>query len=169
MMMAASAVALIALDVALAHDHQPPRTVLRHEGRSIQDGYLLQYCWVTSVENDVALTECTDNTWAFPRRHLVDPGDRIVIRIRKPSKPQDFVVNAWPKRGNEVAGPGGEAVSLPVVMSPRTVDEEIVAWNAVFTVDEDDRHYFIRAGGTWPDEQGAEVNQDAYWLFHIRT
>ncbi|MGH2747434.1 MAG: hypothetical protein ACRDKB_05870 [Actinomycetota bacterium] len=51
----------------------------------------------------------------------------------------------------------------------RMVDGKIVAWNAVFTVDQDDRHYFIRAGGFWPDEQGAEANQDAFWLFHVRA
>lgn len=159
----------IAPGVAMGHDHRPPKTVLRHQGKPVQDGYLHQYCWVIEVEDDIATTECVDKVWDFPRRRLVDPGDRLVIRIRKPTRPTDFAVQAWPRRGDEFTGPAGDPESLPVTLRRRMVDGKIVAWNVVFTVDQEDRHYFIRAGGFWPDEQGAEANQDAFWLFHVRT
>ncbi len=156
--------------VTAAHDHRPPRTVLRHAGESVQKGQLLQYCWVTQVDDGNALSECEDRVWDFPNRDRVDPQDRLVIRIFKTTEPTSFSIEAWPERGDEITGPTGGSESLPFVLEPRVVDGEVVAWNVIFTVVETDRHYFIRAGGTWPDEQGApESNQDAYWLFHLRT
>ncbi len=98
-------------------------------------------------------------------------------RSRRPPRDPDpkaheangLAVQAWPRRGDEFSGPAGDPETLPVTLRRRMVDGKIVAWNAVFTVDQDDRHYFIRAGGFWPDEQGAEANQDAFWLFHVRA
>ena len=136
----------------------------------MQEGFLHQYCWVTQVDGDTALTECEDRIWSFPRRAVVETDRRIGIRIRKPTAPESFTLEAWPNRGDEITGPSGKPERLTVRLQPRRVDGNTVAYKAVFRVAEEGRHYFIRAFGTWPDEQGASgSNQDAAWLFHVRT
>ncbi|MGH2747435.1 MAG: hypothetical protein ACRDKB_05875 [Actinomycetota bacterium] len=100
-----ASVLALAPGVAMGHDHRPPKTVLRHQGEPVQDGYLHQYCWVIAVEDDIATTECGDNVWDFPRRRLVDPGDRLVIRIRKPTRPTDLPYRHGRGGGTSSAGP----------------------------------------------------------------
>ncbi len=44
-----------------------------------------------------------------------------------------------------------------------------MAWDAVFSVDRPDRHYYLVTEGHWQDRQGCGSCQFAFWSFHVKT
>ena len=44
-----------------------------------------------------------------------------------------------------------------------------VAWDAVFSVEEAGRDYYLVSEGHWRDSQGCRGDQFAFWSFHVQT
>ena len=90
------------------------------------------------------------------------------VRIFKIQRPDSFVVAAHSKLDRD-GQPAGAAQTLrrtpvPVVEGGRTV-----AWDAVFSVNRPDRHYYLITEGHWQDTQGCGNDQFAFWGFHVKT
>ncbi|MDQ3981497.1 MAG: hypothetical protein M3271_02310 [Actinomycetota bacterium] len=159
----AGVVALALVAPASAGDG-PPATNLRHRGRAIQKGALGSYCWSYPAGSDgTAATKCADGTWYFPRAAMAAPGG-FRIRIRKRARPTEWGIWAYRRvrRGEGWVEPVGPATRIPHRLRRFEVDGRTVAWDAIFRLREDDRHYYISASGEW--DQG-----DAHYTFHVRT
>jgi hypothetical protein len=48
-------------------------------------------------------------------------------------------------------------------------DGRTVVWDAVFSVNRPDRHYYLVTEGYWQDRQGCGSDQFAFWSFHVKT
>ena len=151
---------------AAAHDHAPPRTVLRVDGETVQRGLLGTHCWTTR-SGDGYVTGCGDSVWSFPAAEYVDPGSRVTLRIAKAQRPQELTIYAW-KRLDEHGQPAGRAIELRSRGRPVRLENRVV-WEFSFTLTDAPRHYYLDVFGVWRDQEGARVSQDASWTFHIRT
>lgn len=165
----AGMVALCTGSWAIASDHEPPVTRLRKGGTAIQKGYLLQSCWIYPSDDGQYIQACGDSKWDFPAVDRTKINRILKIRVRKAQAPTDFFIRAW-RRLDDTGTPKGKSQRIDFELAPvLSSDEDPVAWDAVFALDEPGRHFFIRAGGYWTDEEGSGGQQDAFWTFHIKT
>lgn len=151
---------------AAAHDHAPPRALLRANSETLQRGMLGTHCWTTR-SGDGYVTGCGDSVWSFPAAEYVEPGSRVTLRIAKAQRPQELTVYAW-KRLDEHGQPAGPAIQLRSTGKRVRLDTRVV-WDFTFTLSDAPRHYYIDVFGVWRDQEGARASQDASWTFHIRT
>ena len=79
--------AAIGVPAAGAHDHRPPRTALRIDGQ-IQPGVLWSSGWSQDY-GDYCSVMWSDGLPRVPRAIEHEPGEPIVIRIRKRQEPRE--------------------------------------------------------------------------------
>lgn len=148
---------------ALAHDHEPPEAELMIRGKVVQKGVLTASCWTTVPAPGQEIHRCVDSpSTTYPEKVRVAPRTRLKIRIHKAQQPQPVVLqSSRTARGDERR--------MPLFLRPVVEDGETVAWDVVFDVCHARRHYYLRLGGVWRDEEGGQSNQDAIWNFHVKT
>lgn len=153
-----------------AHDHAPPEATLRTQAGGTQEGRLNAYCWVVNVDPATGdyTQECVDAPTEYPSPVRVSSPERVRIRLHKPTRPELVVL-----RSSRTAD--GDERRLPILLKPVKDAADVVAWDVVFDVCHARRHYYLRLGAVWPDEEGAQdadgnpPSQDAIWTFHVRT
>lgn len=115
------------------------------------------------------MSHCVDNAWDFPNVDRVRADHRLKIRIKKAQKPRVFVLHAYDSV-DEHGVPQGDRQNVDLALRRVTSsDGTTVAWDAVFKLADAGRHYYLKAGGLWEDEEGSESDQDAVWTFHVKT
>jgi len=155
--------------VGLAHDHEHPTASIALRGEVLQEGYLMQYCWVTTTSDGSGqfVSKCADKPWGFPSVDKVPPLSRVRIRITKSQKPRGVLVRSY--RRLDEHGTPVRGRNLPVLLRPVMSDGQPVAWDALIDLCHADRHYYLQVAGLWTDEEGSGRDQDAVWTFHLKT
>ena len=151
--------------VAVASDHVPPEAELLANGATLQHDGPFSYCW-TSPSGDGFVTACADGILQFPAAATVRSGTVVTIRILKPKKPTELHIAAW-SRLNRHGMPAGDPTELRYKRK-RAHQDRVAGWDFSFVAANTARHYYLIVFGTWPDEDGAGL-QDASWAFHVRT
>ena len=154
---------------AVAHDHQPPETVLMKGSKELQAGRLTdEYRWsYPSRSGKACWTDEATIPLAFPRSlPTVATGSTLKVRVYKRQEPRPIVIQEIDREGQ----PRGEVAAN---MRPVARDGKTVAWDAVFTVDRPDTVYRLLAEGHWQDQdcsvEPIESDQFARWSFRLKT
>ena len=154
---------------AVAHDHQPPETVLMKGSKELQAGRLTdEYRWsYPSPSGKACWTDDATIPFAFPRSlPTVAAGSTLKVRVYKRHEPRPMVVQEIDHEGQ----PRGEVAAN---MRPVARDGKTVAWDAVFTVDRPDTVYSLLAEGHWQDRdcsvEPIEADQFTRWSFRLKT
>jgi hypothetical protein len=160
---------LLALGTAQAHDHQMPQTVLKKGAKNLQAGIPVgESSWDRLTGDDECLNVSTIYRMRFPETDRVAAGSKLRVRVSKEQRPDSFEVAAY-RTLDEEGEPSGEGRLLKRSLKPVTVDGRTVAWDAVFSVNRPDRHYYLVSEGRWQDSEGCGNEQFAYWSFHVKT
>jgi hypothetical protein len=162
------AITALVATAAWAHDHKPPKSVLRVQGEK-QVGILGTYCWTSpGDEPDTYNMLCIDAIPSWPRAVKADPGRTTKVRFNSSTKPDDLSIAYW-KRVDANGSPQGEATTLETTLEPvMNAEGETVAWRLVFKLPESGRHLYLHAAGYWQDQDGSGNPQDASWTYHVR-
>lgn len=147
---------------ATADDHRPPRITLER-GEKSQRGRLGSYCWIRP-SNGGFLEECGDSDFSF-QSGLPARGKRFTLVIHRDTEPDSFEIHRW-KRVGKRGRPKGEAIPVQIDLHASTEGSETV-WSGRFWIPDHSRHAYLRAWGTWADEDTG-FTQDAEWFFHVR-
>ena len=146
---------------ALADERRPPRGVLRDDGSAAQTGTIWSYCWSYSPGGDTGWTGCADGWYSWPNAARVDAGERLALRWRTTDRPRRIALATYEDvRGDD--RPKGTREHLDYRLKAVRSRGEVVAWEALFELDEAGRHYYIDAYVVW--NQG-----DVSYTFHART
>ena len=157
LVLAAGALTVVGQSPALARDGGPPTTVLKKGQRTLQKGNQGSYCWSSGPDSGM----CVDAVSDYPVADRVEEGSKLYIRISKAQRPRSFDLAAYRKVDrNEY--PVGRPQDVPFSWRPVMRDGERIAWDAVFELDQPDRHYYLDAFGIWKEG-------DSSWSFHAKT
>lgn len=165
---ALAGVVLVSQRPAEAHDHEVPDTVLKKDGRNLQAGRRVNESSWDRPSGDGCVNQSVIYAPGFPDVDRVAAGSELSVRIFKAQRPDSFDVAAYPKADRE-GQPAGRALLLPVVLERVVKNGRTVAWDAVFSVNRPDRHYYLVTEGHWQDRQGCGNDQFAFWSFHVKT
>jgi hypothetical protein len=130
----------------------PPDAILKQGNKILQDGRLISYCWMDG---------CADGVSNYPSAVLVEPGNRLHIRLSENRRPVQFSLGSR-------RSPDGQWRRIDTTLRRVERDGKTVAWDAYFRLEHPDRHYFMDAFGVWKDDGGTERG-DASWQFHLKT
>jgi hypothetical protein len=90
------------------------------------------------------------------------------VRISKAQRPDSFTVNAH-REVDEEGFPVDEPQPLRRTLDPVVRGGRTVAWDARFRVRQPSRDYYLVTEGHWRDREGCDVDQYAFWSFHVET
>ncbi len=160
---------------AEAHDHRIPDTVLKKGAKNLQTGRrVIDSRWSSpSGDECVSITtyytfDLPGDKFNYPEAHRVAASRELRVRIFKAQRPDFFSVAAYPKIDGH-GNPSGQGRLLERTLKRVVIDGKTVAWDAVFSVDRPDRHYYLIGEGHWQDRQGCGGDQHAHWSFHVKT
>lgn len=165
---------LVAPPPAAASDHAVPRAILKiDDDRQMGSVYDSQWIAPDSEDERFCSTTFESSLNRFPRRTLVFPEsvNQGRIRIRKPTRPTEVLLQAW-KKVDSKRRPTGDPTAIPFMVSPHIVDNETRAWDITFILPTSTSIYLeIEAG--WSDEEGCVPPPDigsqyVIWRFHAR-
>jgi hypothetical protein len=157
---------------ASAHDHRPPRALMRSEHER-QEGRPLESFWTTPDGDELCLDQEASNSLRFPRRLVSTPGATATVVLSKKTRPVSVEVDAWHQVKSD-GSPKGDPTPVEHIVAPKVKDGQTVAWKVVFMTEPTPRHYYTRLQARWQDEEGCGGNPDlgfqhASWTFHLRT
>ena len=159
---------LLASGTAQAHDHLVPDTVLKKGARELQAGTkVYESVWIRP-SSDLCEHQSTIYRTRFPETDTVRAGSKLRVRVFKAQRPDSFGVAAYRALDKE-GEPSGEARLLSRSLERVVVDGKTVAWDAVFSVKNPGRDYYLISEGRWQDREGCGGDQFAFWSFHVRT
>ncbi|HEV2743032.1 MAG TPA: hypothetical protein VGV91_07760 [Rubrobacter sp.] len=154
---------------AVAHDHEPPKTVLMKGSKELQAGRLTdEYRWsYPSPNGKVCWTDEATIPFAFPKSlPTVVAGSTLKVRVYKRHEPMSLLIQEIDLQGQ----PRGEVAAK---MRPVVRDGKTVAWDAVFTVDRPNALYRLMVDGHWQDRDCSvgpiDPDQFARWTFRLKT
>jgi len=151
---------------AAAHDHEPPKVMLKSRENS-QKALLGTYCWVKATgEPGLFLSQCADATWSFPRAREARAGRKARIRFYKAQPPKNLSLRRW-RQLNSSGSPRGRGRSVHYELFKRTLYGEVV-YDAAFRLPRKNGHVYFAALAKWDDIEGSGSEQDAYWTFHLK-
>ncbi|HET7481389.1 MAG TPA: hypothetical protein VFK89_00875 [Actinomycetota bacterium] len=157
--------ALIA-ESASAHDHKPPRVVLR-SGHAEQRARLGTYCWTSAAdEPGFFSTICADAVWSFPRAERAKAGKTATITIYKTTAADKLHLTRW-RSVDENGYPMGDGRRIRYDVAPTTIDGSI-AYEVTFELPSRPGHLYIDMFGRWADTEGAGNEQDADYTMHLK-
>lgn len=160
---------LLASGQAYAHDHQVPDTVLKKGAKELQTGTrVFESSWNATAGGNECVNESVIYRTRFPEADTVAAGSKLRVRISKRQKPDSFEIAAY-RALDEEGEPGGEARLLKRTLERVVVDGKTVAWEAVFSVKNPGRDYYLISEGHWQDREGCGGDQYAFWSFHVET
>lgn len=152
-----------------AHDHRIPETVLKKGPQDLQTGLrVAESFWSHSTAGGGCAGAFTDYVFRFPAVDRVAAGRALHVRIFKAQRPDSFTVNAHRKVKDD-GFPVGEPQPLRRTLEPVLRQGKRVAWDAKFRVNQPSRDYYLVTEGHWRDREGCDVDQYAYWSFHVET
>ena len=159
---------LLASGTARAHDHLVPDTVLKKGTRELQAGTkVYESVWIRP-SSDLCEHQSTIYRTRFPETDTVRAGSKLRVRVSKAQRPDSFEVAAYRALDKE-GEPSGEARLLSRSLERVVVDGKTVAWDAVFSVKNPGRNYYLVSEGHWQDKEGCNADQYAFWSFHVQT
>lgn len=154
---------------AEAHDHRIPATVLKKGARELQAGTkVFESSWNAPAVGGGCVTQATIYRTRFPEADSVPAGTELSVRVSKAQRPDSFEVVAY-KALDENGEPAGDGRPLKRSLERVVRGGETVAWDAVFTVKNPGRDYYLVSEGHWQDSDGCRGDQFAFWSFHVRT
>jgi len=160
---------LLASGAAQAHDHQIPNTVLKKGAKELQAGLLVnESSWNRSAGDGLCENQNTLYRTRFPETDKVAAGAKLRVRILKVQRPDSFGIAAY-RAVDENGDPSGEARLLKRSLERVIRDGRTVAWDAVFSVKNPGRDYYLVSEGHWQDREGCGGDQYAFWSFHVKT
>jgi hypothetical protein len=167
---AALMAALAASTPASAHDHEIPQTILKKGAKGLQVGTrVIESSWVHPAGENECVQVTAFYDFRYPRVDHVAAGSKLRVRIFKAQRPDSFEIGAYPKV-DEKGQPAGEGQRLQRTLEPVVRDGKRVGWDAIFSVERPDRHYYLIGAGRWQDRDGCgNAEQYAYWSFHVKT
>jgi hypothetical protein len=149
-----------------AHDHRPPRAVLRHGGLQ-QEGRLVRLHWSSSIEDGGCVSSLVLADVEYPERGLpVGEGRfRATLRLSSPERPAELAVVAREGRGDD-GRTLGRRRDVRINLRPRRPNDRVIGWTAVLRsrVRQD---LYLKITGTWKDREGCLGSQRATWAFHV--
>ena len=159
---------LLAQGPAQAHDHRIPATVLMKSARELQASTrVFESSW-TRPSGDLCEHQTTFYRTRFPETDGVAAGTRLRVRISKAQRPDSFDIIAYHAL-DEAGEPSGEARPLGRSLERVVRDGKTVGWDAVFSVKDAGRDYYLISEGHWREREGCGGDQYAFWSFHVRT
>ncbi len=154
---------------AEAHDHRIPETVLKKGTRDLQTGLrVAESFWSRSIPGGGCKGAYTDYVFRYPKVDRVAAGSELRVRIFKTQRPDSFTVSAH-RRVADDGFPLGDPQPLRRTLEPVVRGGERVAWDARFRVNRPSRDYYLLTEGHWRDREGCDIDQYAFWSFHVRT
>jgi hypothetical protein len=166
----------------------PPKFALLKGETVIQKGLKSSTCWDywKEIEESEAKAGakaegawqgwCADYFYDFPRRAvLVHAGSTLHIRLYKPQRPDGVQLAAYPGFDEgSVPGPAGNPIGkrqrLHTTLRPVQRDDETVAWDVFFRVNQSERHYYLDIWVVWERVPGTHISHgDRSWTFHVKT
>jgi hypothetical protein len=160
---------LLASGAAQAHDHQIPNTVLKKGAKELQAGTLVkESSWNAPAGGNECVNESAIYRTRFPEADTVAAGAKLRVRVSKAQRPDSFEIAAY-RAVDENGEPSGEARLLGRTLERVVVDGKTVAWDAVFSVKNPGRDYYLVSEGHWQDREGCGGDQFAFWSFHVET
>ena len=139
---------LIPIGTARAdHDlnrRNPPRVRLMHQGEVVQRASAWSYCWSYSTD-EWGVGQCADGFPSYPAAAAIEGPDRVVLRIPYSAKPKRLGIIAYRKIRREGGWdePIGRGERLEHTLKPHRVQGHVSAWDAIFRLDNDGRHYYL--------------------------
>jgi len=160
---------LVSQDPAVAHDHRVPGTVLEKGARELQAGTrVFESSWNSPAGGGECVTQSAIYRTRFPQIDVVAAGSKLQAHIHKAQRPDSFRISAW--RGLDRNGePAGEGRPLGRTLERVVRKGKTVGWDAVFSVEEAGRDYYLVGEGHWQDRDGCPGDQFASWSFHVTT
>ena len=160
---------LIASGPVQAHDHRIPGTVLKKGARELQAGTrVFESSWNAPAVRGGCVTQSAIYRTRFPEADTVGAGGKLRVRVAKAQRPDSFEVAAY-RALDENGEPAGEGQTLSRTLERVVRGGKTVAWDAVFSVKEAGRDYYLVSEGHWRDSQGCRGDQFAFWSFHVQT
>ena len=136
----------------------PPKTRLRANAQALQAGRLISYCWSSSGAPGV----CVDGVWAFPRAVPLPIRSPARIRIRIAQRPNGLRLRAARRTSPSRFRPP-PFQRLAHRLQAHVREGRTVAWDVLFKLASEPRHYYLALDGRW------RGRGDALWAFHART
>ena len=159
---------LLAQGPARAHDHLVPETALKKGDRGLQSGTRVMESSWRRPSGDLCELETTFYRTRFPETDSVAAGARLRVRTFKAQRPDSFEIAAY--RAVDAEGrPVGEGRLLGRTLERVVENGRTVAWDAVFSVKNPGRDYYLISEGHWQDREGCGDDQYASWSFHVKT
>lgn len=164
MTVAIAGILVVTQKPARAHDHRLPKTVLMKGGQELQTGRKVwEYSWTSPSGGGTCVTEQAILTFGFPGDVTSVAADSVLrVRIHKSQKPQHFYLSKVDENGTTIR-------QLRVRLDPVVRRGRTEAWDAIFRVSRPDSDYYLTTEGHWPDREGCNGDQYAFWSFHVKT
>ena len=141
----------------------PPKLRAIYKGEVVQRVSPWSYCWSWSTE-EYSVAECSDGFQSYPEPAAIESPDRVILRIPYSAEPRRLRVTAYRKVKTEHGWdrPVGEGERLEYELKAHRVKGHVSAWDAVLTLDENDRHYYL--------DVYARLHQgDPSYAMHLQT
>lgn len=141
----------------------PPKVRLMHQGEIVQSASSWSYCWSYSTD-EWGVGQCSDGMPSYPRAAVIEGPDRVTLRIPYSAEPERLGIIAYRKIKREYGWdePVGRGERLQYTLKPHRVKGHVSAWDAIFTLEEDDRHYYL-------DVNARLYQGDPSYVLHART
>lgn len=146
---------------APAHDHRPPKTVLR-SGDARQRGNLGTFCW-----SEEGGGQCVDTSgYGFPFGEDVGAGRRVRIRVRRDQKPENTHLHAW-RHVDDEREPQGDGWGIPHRVKKRTWGDRTV-YDIIFRAPNKGEHAYLSLDADFDVRPGKFGAGDANYNYHLR-
>ena len=124
--------------------------------------------WNAPAGDNECINESAIYRTRFPETDAVAAGAKLRVRVSKTQRPDSFEIAAY-RALDKDGEPSGEARLLSRTLERVVVNGKTVAWDAVFSVKNPGRDYYLISEGHWKDRQDCGGDQFAFWSFHVET
>lgn len=147
----------------LAHDHRPPRAFLQLPDR-VQERAPFRFRWLN--ERPTCHVGLKNRERRFPPAAKTGAVSSALVFMH-PQRPEDLDLIGWRLVGAG-GGPFGPSEPLQYRLSRYEDARGAVGWKATFD-NPVVGHLLVQARGIWPEGEGCEQPQLAYWTFHLEV
>lgn len=157
----------------LAHDHHPPKPPLLLSSSDVQAGKKIHSWWAKRLNEEECQFDDVFDWTTFPGPVAHNPGEDVVIQLRKQAMPLEWSISGWRKTGKN-GRPKGQVEAIAAWIEPRSRADRIAGWNLRFIPPLISGHLLLRAEVYWADEDLCSGwpdlgSQTATWTFHLEA
>lgn len=141
--------ALLATTGAALADHdlnrkRPPKVQLVYRNKIVQRVASWSYCW-SYTDGEWGVGQCADGLPAYPKAAVIEGPSRVVLRIPYSAEPKRLNIHAYRKirRNHGYEQTVGRSERIEFDLKPHRERGHVTAWDAIFRLDEADRHYYL--------------------------